>query len=374
MSANLFAVEAMTYLTSVLVDRGKTDIRIEAAMAKMFGTEAAWDVGYEAQQVIGGRGYETAYSLKERGDYPYPIERIVRDLRINTIFEGSSEIMRLFLAREAMDPHLKAAGKAVNASLPMGQRLGAALKASGFYVFWYPKMWLPSVGPSTSRMDGRLASQVRYVKKTARKLARRMFHAMLKHGPKIEQEQIQKNIKEEQAKQPPLMKEGEAIRAQQDEKNKRLQELKDELARLQGGGGGGKGPPPQVDWEGTSAAIIGECRKKVLEKNDENSEAYKKLFTEQEENEKEIEKLDKTISEAKKKVLKKRDEQDKKRKEIRDSERNIRFAKKELAAAKKAVAEDKDKEKKRPDKTGAIQGKINSLNKKISGARSKIDQ
>jgi hypothetical protein len=190
MSATLFAVEAMTMLTSVLVDRKKTDIRMEAAMAKMFGTEMGWDLAYEAQQVIGGRGYETAYSLKGRGEYPYTIERLVRDMRINTIFEGSSEIMRLFLAREGMDPHLKAAGKAVNASLPMGQRLGAALKASGFYMGWYPKMWLPFGGPSTSGMDGRLATQVRYVKKTARKLARRMFHAMISHGPKIEREQI----------------------------------------------------------------------------------------------------------------------------------------------------------------------------------------
>ncbi|MHC4607823.1 MAG: eCIS core domain-containing protein [Planctomycetota bacterium] len=138
---------------------------------------------------------------------------------------------------------------------------------------------------------------------------------------KIDQERTQKNIKDEQAKQPPLMKEGEAIRALQDEKNQRLQELKDELARLQGGGGGGgKGPPPQVDWEGTSAAIIGECRKKVLEKNEE----YKFLFDEQEAKEKDIEKHDKTISEAKKKVLKKREDQDKKRKEVRDSERKQR--------------------------------------------------
>jgi len=190
MSATLFAVEAMTYLTSVLVDRKKTDIRIEAAMAKMFGTEAAWDLVYEAQQVIGGRGYETAHSLKGRGEYPYSIERLLRDMRINTIFEGSSEIMRLFLAREAMDPHLKAAGKAVNASLPMGQRLGAAMKASGFYMGWYPKMWLPFGGPSTAGMDDRLATQVRYAKKTAKKLARRMFHTMLSYGPKIEREQV----------------------------------------------------------------------------------------------------------------------------------------------------------------------------------------
>jgi alkylation response protein AidB-like acyl-CoA dehydrogenase len=190
MSSLLFATEAMTSLTSLLVDRKKTDIRVEAAMSKMFGSEAACEVAYDAMQVIGGRGYETVESLAARGDYPYPMERIVRDVRINTIFEGSSEIMRLFLAREAMDPHLRAAGEAVNTKLPMGRRMKAALKAAGFYMRWYPKQWLPLGGPSTAGLEAPLADEVRYVAKTSRKLARRMFHAMMSHGPKLEREQI----------------------------------------------------------------------------------------------------------------------------------------------------------------------------------------
>jgi hypothetical protein len=190
MASTLFAVEAMTSLTSVLVDRKQTDIRVEAAMCKMFGTEATWDVVNDAMQIIGGRGYETAQSLAARGDYPYPIERVMRDLRINTIFEGSSEIMRLFLAREAMDPHLKAAGEAVNTKLPVGRRLRAALKAAGFYARWYPKQWLPLGGPATDGLEPPLAGEVRFVARTSRKLARRMFHAMLRHGPRLEREQV----------------------------------------------------------------------------------------------------------------------------------------------------------------------------------------
>ncbi len=191
MSSMLFAVESMTELTSILVDRKKTDIRVEAAMAKMFGSEVAWQVIYDTMQIIGGRGFETVQSLKARGDEAnYPIERAMRDMRINTIFEGSSEIMRLFLAREAMDPHLKAAGEAVNSQLPMGRRLKAAMKAAGFYVGWYPKQWIPLGGLNTTGMDPKLAKQVRYVKKTSRKLGRRMFHAMLRFGPKLEREQI----------------------------------------------------------------------------------------------------------------------------------------------------------------------------------------
>jgi hypothetical protein len=189
-ASTLFAVEAMTTLTSILVDRKTTDIRIEAAMCKMFGSEATWDIVYDVMQVIGGRGYETAHSLAARGEYPYPIERMMRDLRINTIFEGSSEIMRLFLAREAMDPHLKAAGEAVNSKLPAGRRLKAALGALGFYARWYPRQWLPFGLPSTAGLEPELARQVRYVARSSRRLARRMFHAMLRHGAHIEREQM----------------------------------------------------------------------------------------------------------------------------------------------------------------------------------------
>lgn len=190
MSSRLFAVEAMTSLTSLLVDRKKTDIRVEAAMCKMMGSEDCWDIVYDTMQIIGGRGFETAHSLAARGEYPYPIERVMRDLRINTIFEGSSEIMRLFLAREAMDPHLKAAGEAVNTKLPMGRRLSAAMKAAGFYLGWYPKQWLPFGAPATDGLEPQLAAQVRYVARTSRKLARKMFHTMLWHGPKLEREQV----------------------------------------------------------------------------------------------------------------------------------------------------------------------------------------
>ena len=134
MAGNTFAMEAITFLTSGLVDRKAGDLRIETAMCKMWATETTWKISDDAMQVRGGRGYETAQSLEGRGEPGIPVERFLRDCRINTIFEGSSEIMRLFIAREALDPHLKIAAAALDSRLPKSERLREAAKAalSGF--------------------------------------------------------------------------------------------------------------------------------------------------------------------------------------------------------------------------------------------------
>jgi hypothetical protein len=188
-ASTTFATEAMTLLTSTLVDRKKTDIRVEAAMAKMYGTEAAWRIIDETMQILGGRGYETADSLRARGERPIYVERAMRDARINRIFEGSTEIMHLFIAREAMDPHLRIAGEAMNAKLPWSRRLRSAFRAGLFYALWYPKTFLPAM-VSTEGMEPELARHVRYAARTSKKLARGMFHAMVKHGPALEREQM----------------------------------------------------------------------------------------------------------------------------------------------------------------------------------------
>lgn len=190
MASITFANESMSLLSSAFVDRGGHDIRLEAAMCKMFGTEAAWNVVDETMQIRGGRGYETADSLKARGEDAIPIERMLRDSRINTIFEGSSEIMRLFIAREALDPHLKAAGDVMNSKLPMGKRIGAAFKAMGFYATWYPKQWWPFAFNVGAGLDPKLQRHVRWARRNSRRLARRLFHAMARNGPAIEREQI----------------------------------------------------------------------------------------------------------------------------------------------------------------------------------------
>ena len=190
MAMDIFATEAMVYLTCGLVDSKTNDIRVESAMCKMWGTEQAWRVVDDAMQIFGGRGYETVSSLADRGEAAVPIERNLRDTRINLIFEGSSEIMRLILAREALDMHLKVAGDVLNSKLPMKKRITGALKAGLFYAKWYPKQWLPIYNKLPKGMNRTSKKHLKYVRKTSKKLARALFHSMLKYGPKLDKQQL----------------------------------------------------------------------------------------------------------------------------------------------------------------------------------------
>jgi len=183
LAAELYAVESLTWLTSAMADAGKTDIRLEAAMAKLFCTEALWRGVDSALQTRGGRGYETAESLAGRGEKPMPMERLLRDARINLIIEGTSDIMRLFIAREALDPHLKVAG--ASATSDKVDLVGAAK----FYAKWYPMLWVPRSIDAGVNMPHKLSRHLRYIEKASRRLARDLFHMISLHRQSLQKKQ-----------------------------------------------------------------------------------------------------------------------------------------------------------------------------------------
>jgi alkylation response protein AidB-like acyl-CoA dehydrogenase len=189
-AATTYALDSVVELSGQMCDEKRNDIRIEAALAKLWSSEMACIIADELVQIRGGRGYETAQSLAARGERAVPTEQLVRDLRINRIFEGSSEIMRLLVAREAVDAHLKAAGDLADPKASNSAKAKAAAKASGFYARWLPKL-VAGKGqlPNSYTEFGSLAHHLRYVERASRKLARSTFYGMARWQAGLEKRQ-----------------------------------------------------------------------------------------------------------------------------------------------------------------------------------------
>lgn len=188
-AADTLAMDAVTWIGCAMADRGRSDIRLEAAMAKYFTTVRGCQIADDFLQLRGGRGYETAESLAKRGEAPIAAEKMVRDARIGRIVEGTDAIMRLFIAREAMDVHVR---QIMPLMKPGGNKMQHFFKEFlPFYARWYPKQWVPAWGAyETKHLDARNRAHLKFIARYAKKLARSMFHTMARYQQKLEREQL----------------------------------------------------------------------------------------------------------------------------------------------------------------------------------------
>jgi alkylation response protein AidB-like acyl-CoA dehydrogenase len=194
MAGHLFAMEALSFLIWRLADQHRHDIRIEAAVAKIFCSEHTIQFLRDAQVLFGGMGYETADSKQARGEAAFGIEQLVRDAEMYRIGEGATDILRPFVVREGLSPHLERAKNFYADGRSILDHSRAAIKLGSFYMPWYLRQWrrrpLPDRREFRHLQVGTLA---RYIERTSRRLAREILYALARFQISFRDEQRLQN-------------------------------------------------------------------------------------------------------------------------------------------------------------------------------------
>ena len=190
MAVNLFTMEALASSVWRMADQHSYDVRIEAAIAKIFCSENTIQFLRDAQIIFGGMGYETADSKRVRGEPAFGIEQLVRDAEMYRIGEGATDILRPFVAREGLSPHLDRVQRYVNGGVNRPERLVELLKLVRFYVPWYMGLWWRRALPDRTEFRHlKVAQLLGYVEHSSRRLASAILWAMVRHGEQLRDDQ-----------------------------------------------------------------------------------------------------------------------------------------------------------------------------------------
>ena len=190
MAVNLFTMEALASSVWRMADQHSYDVRIEAAIAKIFCSEKTIQFLKDAQIIFGGMGYETADSKRVRGAPAFGIEQLIRDAEMYRIGEGATDVLRPFVAREGLSPHLDRAQRYLNGGMERGERLVELLKLARMYLPWYISLWWRSALPDrTEFQHPKVCQLLDYVEQSGRRLGRAIFWAMVRHGEQLRDDQ-----------------------------------------------------------------------------------------------------------------------------------------------------------------------------------------
>jgi alkylation response protein AidB-like acyl-CoA dehydrogenase len=194
MASNLFAMEALALTVWRMADQHTFDVRIEAALAKLFCSEKTIQFLKDAQVIFGGMGYETADSKRFRGEPAFGIEQLVRDAEMYRIGEGATDILRPFVAREGLNMHLERAGHLFDERTTGVGRVIELWRLLIFYAPWYLSQWRSNrLPPRPEFQHSNVRPELSFVERASRRLARTIFYTMLLHREALRDDQGRQN-------------------------------------------------------------------------------------------------------------------------------------------------------------------------------------
>lgn len=190
MAGSLFAMDALAFTVWRMADQKSYDVRVEAALAKIACSEGTIQFLKDAQIIFGGVGYETADSKRVRGEPAFGMEQLVRDAEMYRIGEGATDILRPFVAREGLAPHLDRAQPFLAEGNSRSDKVVEVFKLLRFYLPWYASLWRRRRLPDEAECrHPRLRPHLAYVERASRRLARALLWAMVRYGEDLRDDQ-----------------------------------------------------------------------------------------------------------------------------------------------------------------------------------------